>query len=41
MEKFINVAKKISLLKKKPVFFIEKNNLELILQGYLESANSD
>ena len=30
IEKFINVSKKILLLKKKPVFFVEKNNLELI-----------
>ena len=30
IEKFINVAKKILLLNKKPVFFLEKNNFELI-----------
>jgi len=30
IEKFIRVAKKILLLDKKPVFFVEKNNFELI-----------
>ncbi len=40
IEKFINVAKKISLLNKKPVFFIEKNNLELIqrIKGEINNA---
>ena len=40
IEKFINVAKKISLSNKKPVFFIEKNNLELIqrIKGEINNA---
>ena len=39
IEKFINVAKKVLLLNKKPVFFIEKNNLQLI-QRIKEEINN-
>tara|TARA_B100000902_G_scaffold378203_1_gene411218 strand:- start:286 stop:1119 length:834 start_codon:yes stop_codon:yes gene_type:complete len=39
IERFINVAKKILLLHKKPVFFVEKNNFELI-QEIKEEINN-
>ena len=40
IQKFINVAKKILLSNKKPVFFIEKNNFELIQRIKKEINNA-
>tara|TARA_B100000575_G_scaffold291075_1_gene296123 strand:+ start:928 stop:1896 length:969 start_codon:yes stop_codon:yes gene_type:complete len=40
IDKFINVSKKISLSNKKPVFFIEKNNYELIQRIKKEINNA-
>jgi len=40
IDKFINVSKKILLSNKKPVFFIEKNNYELIQRIKKEINNA-